>query len=158
MSSDLGLESIVAGSRWSERGRFFARKKSAPFAFWPKGKKRIWLAAGLTALAGVAVWYGVAQAGRQPQTNAHSPAVIQEASQVEGLKAESTTDIDVDVQSQSRTSGANSRNSSSTNVIINGQRIETSDGNVHKRVVSDDGNTTVDISVESSSYAGGNSQ
>ena len=64
-------------------------------------------------------------------------------------------DINVNVHSETSTSSQGG-NSASTSLKVNGQNVPVdSSGNVHQTIRSEDGNTTIDISIQNSSSTGG---
>lgn len=90
------------------------------------------------------------------QSSGQTPAAAAGGAADDGsLIITDSSSLDINLNSKSTVSGNGSSSSSST-MTVNGQPVSTgSTGSLHKTIKSSDGSTTVNISVQNSSSAGG---
>ena len=155
MVTDLGLESIHTSVSLRERFRFVPRGNLNRSFFVGLNRRKLAVLAGFLALGVSVAWFGPAVLGSTPaaEDDKHRQVPLLESA---NIGQESVSDIDINLKSSSRTStGGSSHTSSSTSLRVNGQDIPVEGGNVQRHIVSDDGDTTIDISIQNSSSAGG---
>lgn len=157
MVPDLGLKSTNISLDLRERGSSFIEKDLPRLPFWRSYKTRALVLASVITLVVFAAWFSVAGAetGHTREAGYKLPPLAEPADNEAGIEQKSTSDLNVKLKSRSHTSGSQSTNSSSTSLTLNGQDIPVSGGNIEKHFTSDDGNSTVDISIQNNSSTEG---
>lgn len=137
------------------RGIILAVRNLPRFYIPTMNQRRTLVLIAIITTVGLAAWIGTDHTDGISNINGQSPSAHSLGSN-DGVptKPANSSNVNVEYKSQSHTSSNPANNSSSTSLKINGQAVEANDGNVQKHIVSDDGSTTVDISIQNNGHTG----